>query len=72
MARNFLRLPAVKAKTGYSRSTIYQKIGEGKFPRPVRLDPDGRAVGWFEDQIDELQERAVERQASASPDGKAA
>jgi len=61
MARNFLRLPAVKAKTGYGRSTIYEKIAQGKFPKPTRLDPDGRAVGWFEDQIDDLQERAVAR-----------
>jgi len=38
-----LRLPAVKAATGLSRSTIYARISEGTFPAPVALG--GRAVG---------------------------
>ncbi len=39
-----LRLPAVKAETGYSRSTIYLRISQGLWPRPVNLGP--RSVGW--------------------------
>jgi len=39
-----LRLPAVKAETGYSRSTIYLRISQGLWPRPVSLGP--RSVGW--------------------------
>lgn len=56
MAYNILRLPAVKARTGLSRSTIYNRISEGKFPEPVSLG--GRAVGWIEAEIqDWLAER---------------
>ena len=51
-----LRLPAVLAATGWSRSTLYAKISEGKFPAPIKLDPDGRAVGWLEDDALAYQE----------------
>jgi prophage regulatory protein len=66
MARNFMRKPAVLAATGWSNSTLYEKIAQGKFPKPVKLDPDGRAVGWFEDQIDEIQKAAVDRQTAGA------
>ncbi len=39
-----LRLPAVKAQTGYSRSTIYLRISQGLWTRPVSLG--ARAVAW--------------------------
>jgi len=39
-----LRLPAVKAETGYSRSTIYLRVSQGLWPRPVSLG--ARSVGW--------------------------
>jgi len=44
-----LRLPAVKARVGLSRSTIYLRIAQGSFPEPVSLG--GRAVGWVEDEV---------------------
>jgi prophage regulatory protein len=44
MISTILRLPAVKAETGYSRSTIYLRISQGLWPRPVNLGP--RSVGW--------------------------
>ncbi|MYA33834.1 MAG: AlpA family transcriptional regulator [Gemmatimonadales bacterium] len=47
----FLRLPEVIARTGRSRSTIYVRLEERRFPRPVSLG--GRAVGWIESEIDE-------------------
>lgn len=50
MAIEILRLPAVKRRTGLSRSTIYFRIASGTFPRPVRLG--ARAVGWASDSID--------------------
>jgi predicted DNA-binding transcriptional regulator AlpA len=61
MARKALKRPAVLAATGWSNSTLYKKISEGKFPKPTKLDPDGRAVIWFDDQIAEIQNRAVDR-----------
>ncbi len=51
MAISILRLPVVMARTGLSRSTIYARIQEGTFPRQVSLG--GRAVGWYEDQVEE-------------------
>ena len=51
-----LRLPEVKRSTGLSRSTIYLRVAEGKFPKPVCLG--GRAVGWLEEEVqDWLQNR---------------
>ena len=44
------RLPAVSAKTGLSRSSIYAKIAEGSFPQQVKLGP--RAVGWVRSEVD--------------------
>jgi len=46
-----LRLPAVKTRTGLSRSTIYLRISEGSFPKPVSLG--GRAVGWIEEEVND-------------------
>ena len=43
MTHNILRLPAVKAATGLSRSTLYLRIAQGAFTHPVSLG--GRAVG---------------------------
>lgn len=51
MSYVFLRLPAVKARTGLKETTIYKKIGDGTFPPSVALSE--RCVGWREDQIDE-------------------
>ena len=39
-----LRLPAVKARTGLSRSTIYLRISQALWTSPVAIGP--RAVGW--------------------------
>jgi prophage regulatory protein len=47
--RRLLRLPQVKALTGLSRSGIYQRRKDGKFPLQVALGV--RAVAWFEDEI---------------------
>jgi prophage regulatory protein len=62
MATNILRLPTVKARTGLSRSTIYLRISEGRFPRPVSLG--SRAVGWIETEINDW---LAERIAASRP-----
>jgi len=51
MATAILRLPAVKIRTGLSRSTIYLRMSEGRFPRAISLG--GRAVGWVEAEIND-------------------
>ena len=35
MPHTVLRLPAVKSRTGLSRSTIYLRVSQGVFPTPV-------------------------------------
>ena len=60
----FLRLPEVMARTGLSRSTIYVRLEQGCFPRPVSLG--SRAVGWVEAEVDEwMRERIVESRSNA-------
>lgn len=45
-----LRLRQVVARTGLSRSTIYQHISKGRFPKQVTLGP--QSVGWVERDIE--------------------
>ena len=52
MTHNILRLPAVRASTGLSRSTIYARISEGLFPKPVSLG--ARAVGWPANEVESI------------------
>ncbi|MDE0487994.1 MAG: AlpA family transcriptional regulator [Gammaproteobacteria bacterium] len=54
-----LRLPEVQRRTGLSRSTIYVRLDQGRFPKPVSLG--ARAVGWIESEVDEwIRERIAE------------
>jgi prophage regulatory protein len=62
---SILRLPAVKARTGLPRSTIYARIAQGEFPSPVRLGP--RTVGWLESEVEDwLQARIDESRKAAA------
>ncbi|MCH8209438.1 MAG: AlpA family transcriptional regulator [Nitrospinae bacterium] len=58
MEHRILRLPAVMARTGLSRSTIYLRVSQDTFPKPVNLG--GRAVGWVEAEIQKWLERQIE------------
>ncbi|MET0107207.1 MAG: AlpA family transcriptional regulator [Sedimenticola sp.] len=60
---NILRLPAVKARTGLSRSTIYLRISEESFPKPVALG--GRAVGWIEAEVNDWLNQRIEASRKA-------
>jgi prophage regulatory protein len=51
MVQDILRAPKVRGVTGWSNSTLYEKISKGLFPKPIKLDPDGRAVGWLESEV---------------------
>lgn len=55
---SILRLPAVRTRTGLSRSTVYLRAAEGTFPKPVNLG--GRAVGWIESEIQQWLEQQIE------------
>jgi len=64
MTHTILRLPAVKALTGLSRSTIYLKIKEGKFPKNISLGD--RAVGWLQADLDEWINQRIELSRNTS------
>ena len=49
VAEKHLRRLAVENLTGLSRSTIYDLMAKGQFPRPVRLTE--KAVAWPESAI---------------------
>lgn len=44
MLKTILRLPSVLSESGLSRSTLYLRISQGLWTRPISLG--GRAVGW--------------------------
>lgn len=48
--KSLLRLPAVIARCGLRKTSIYLGIREGTFPAPVALG--ARAVGWRESDIE--------------------
>jgi prophage regulatory protein len=47
-----LRRRQVESASGYSRSTIYLRITQGLWPKPVSIGP--RAVGWPANEVDAL------------------
>ena len=58
----FIRFPEVIKRTGYRRTSIYEKIAEGTFPAPIKLGP--RAVAWVSEEIEKwMDERVAERDA---------
>ena len=64
MTHNILRLPAVKARTGLSRSTLYLRISEGRFPKAISLG--GRAVGWIEAEVNDWLNQQIETSRKAA------
>jgi len=59
MVTTILRLPDVKSRTGLSRSTIYLRVNEGTFPKPISLG--GRAVGWIESEVQGWVNKQIEQ-----------
>lgn len=56
-----VRRPEVSARTGLSQSTLYELMGNGSFPRPVKIT-GSRAVAWIEAEV----ERWIKDQIIAS------
>jgi prophage regulatory protein len=49
--KSFLRMPALRLRVPFGKSTIYQMVQEGSFPAPRRIS--ARASAWLEDEIDQ-------------------
>ena len=53
-----MRLPTVKGRVGMGRTTIYEKIKDGSFPKPVSIGD--RSVAWDSFEIDKWIEKTIE------------
>jgi predicted DNA-binding transcriptional regulator AlpA len=65
MVRKVLRKPAVLEATGWPNSTLYLKIKHKKFPKGTRLDPTGKCVVWFADEVEAFQKGEWKPSAAA-------
>ena len=50
-SNRILRMRETSQIVNYRPSTIYGLISQGKFPKPTKIIPGGRATGWSEAQI---------------------
>lgn len=63
MTYTILRLPTIKTMTGLSRSSIYLRVAQGQFPKPVSLG--GRAVGWPASEVAALNAARIAGKSNA-------
>jgi prophage regulatory protein len=56
-ATRFFRLKDVKAITGLSKSTIYERISAGSFPKQILIGP--RTAAWLDSDIQDWIESQV-------------
>ncbi len=54
-----IKLFEVVKRTGLSKSSIYEKSQEGKFPKPVKLSE--RSSGWVESEVDAWIESRIDQ-----------
>lgn len=57
MTQKLLRRHDVEALTGLKRSSLYAKISEGDFPKPIKIG--SRAVAWVESDVDSWIENKI-------------
>jgi prophage regulatory protein len=66
MTERLLRRNEVEARCGIARSTIYDMMANGTFPKPVKLG--ARAVAWPESEITSwLEQRIAQRDECELP-----
>lgn len=62
-ATTILRRPQVQARSGYACSTIYLRISQGLWPRPVSLG--AKSVGWPEAEVDAINSARIAGKSDA-------
>ncbi|MEI7186542.1 helix-turn-helix transcriptional regulator [Dickeya dianthicola] len=50
--KRLLKIHDVLHRCSISRSSLYRLIAKGYFPSQVLLSPEGRGVGWLEEEIE--------------------
>lgn len=60
-----LRIKAVLALTGLTRSTLYRKMEAGTFPQNTRIST--RCVGWRESAVSEWLDNLKAQETAVSP-----
>jgi prophage regulatory protein len=63
--KQFLRLPAVIALVGKSRTAIYRDIQAGNFPAPIRIG--ARSVAWDSTAIESWQQGRINASTGGAP-----
>jgi len=59
--KKLLRRPEIELRTGLARSTIYDMMKDGRFPKPIKLG--GRAVAWLEVEINDwIEDQITQRE----------
>jgi prophage regulatory protein len=69
MIRRIMRLPEVEAATGEKRSTIYKRLSQGEFPKPVKLG--AKSIGWVEEEIAAYNEARIAERDGGTPNAAA-
>lgn len=59
MNHSILKLPEVKKLTGLSRSSIYDFMQKGEFPKSIKLS--ARSVGWLQEEVNAWIDQKVSR-----------
>lgn len=62
MSYTIYRLPTVCNKLALSRSTLYLRIANGLWPKPISLG--ARSVGWLETEVDAMLAALVSQASS--------
>jgi prophage regulatory protein len=59
MTHKMIRLPTVIEQTGLSRSSIYLRMKNNKFPQSISLGD--RAIAWLEEDINQwIEDKIIE------------
>lgn len=70
--RRFLRRQQVQDATGLGKSTLWKKIAEGTFPKPIKVSagvyvwPEDVIAAWQAERVAEAEAREIGAEARAS------
>lgn len=73
MSKCILRKLEVQRRTSMGKTQLGEAIRRGIFPKGVPIFEDGRALGWFEDEVDayiESRRQARDAAVAAAPQAK--